>query len=149
MPYGSVTFEWAEAPPENLGALVELDERCLPGEAWDRRQWRAFFGQGLKLAAFKRQGRLAGYLALLPLAEGEAEVLKLGIAPELRRQGHGRRLMDFALERLGEVTLFLELRASNEAAFKMYSSFGFAQVGRRRHYYQAPLEDALILQRPT
>lgn len=144
-----VAFDWHSAAPEALADLVALDRLCLPGEAWDEGQWRAFFAQGLKLAGLHHQKQLAGYLALLPVAKAEAEVLKLGIAPELRRQGYGRQLLHFALKQMGPVELFLELRASNEAAKKMYQSFGFAQVGRRSNYYQAPLEDALILQRPT
>ena len=41
--------------------------------------------------------------------------------------------------------LTLEVRESNTPAIQLYMKHGFAQVGRRKDYYQAPKEDALIM----
>ena len=38
--------------------------------------------------------------------------------------------------------------AANAAARRLYTSAGFAQVGRRRGYYAQPAEDALLLKFP-
>ena len=42
---------------------------------------------------------------------------------------------------------FLEVRASNQSAYRLYERYGFNEVGRRRDYY--PLaggrEDALVM----
>ena len=38
----------------------------------------------------------------------------------------------------------LEVRASNEAAVRLYRGTGFAQVGMRREYYRED-EDAMLL----
>jgi ribosomal-protein-alanine N-acetyltransferase len=43
--------------------------------------------------------------------------------------------------------VFLEVRESNGGARAFYSGLGFAQQGRRRKYYQDPVEDALLLSR--
>jgi ribosomal-protein-alanine N-acetyltransferase len=78
----------------------------------------------------------------------DAEILNVAVAPEARRGGVGRRLVAGALELLGGGGIrsaFLEVRESNGAARRLYGSLGFAEVGRRRGYYQAPREDALIL----
>ncbi|MDT8445969.1 MAG: GNAT family N-acetyltransferase [bacterium] len=143
---GLATFSWLDQAPrgKRLEALVALDRLCLPGEAWVAPQWRDFFERSLKLALLVEGGWPQGYLALLPLGGGEAEILKLGIDPDWRRQGWGRQLMEYAFAQLGPARLVLELRASNRAAQQMYLSFGFAPVGRRKDYYDAPLEDALV-----
>jgi ribosomal protein S18 acetylase RimI-like enzyme len=51
-------------------------------------------------------------------------------------------------ERGAANALWLEVRPSNEAAIKLYVSYGFNVVGRRRDYYPAQegkREDALLL----
>jgi len=40
---------------------------------------------------------------------------------------------------------YLEVRAGNAAAQALYEACGFCVVGRRRHYYSNPQEDALIM----
>nr|MCR5358181.1 ribosomal-protein-alanine N-acetyltransferase [Lachnospiraceae bacterium] len=39
----------------------------------------------------------------------------------------------------------LEVRASNTAAISLYKSLGFAEEGRRRNFYEHPVEDAIIM----
>jgi ribosomal-protein-alanine N-acetyltransferase len=43
--------------------------------------------------------------------------------------------------------LFLEVRPSNPGAQRLYARFGFEVVGRRRHYYVDPAEDAIVMRR--
>lgn len=40
--------------------------------------------------------------------------------------------------------LFLEVRESNQAARALYEKYGFAITGRRKGYYTAPAEDAVL-----
>ena len=42
---------------------------------------------------------------------------------------------------------FLEVRASNQSAYRLYERYGFNEVGRRRDYYPAVggREDALVM----
>lgn len=41
--------------------------------------------------------------------------------------------------------VLLEVRQSNEAAQRLYARHGFVTIGRRRRYYQAPPEDAVVM----
>jgi ribosomal-protein-alanine N-acetyltransferase len=41
--------------------------------------------------------------------------------------------------------VFLEVRESNLPAQRLYEAIGFREVGRRRRYYQRPVEDAVVL----
>ena len=45
----------------------------------------------------------------------------------------------------GVRTVYLEVRASNAAARRLYEALGFAEVGRRSRYYRRPVEDAVVL----
>ena len=82
--------------------------------------------------------------------ETEGELANLAVAPEQRRTGIGRALLDaVTTDALGRGTseFYLEVRESNSAARQLYGAAGFEEVGRRKRYYKRPEEDALILRR--
>jgi hypothetical protein len=59
----------------------------------------------------------------------------------------------FRFSACGEKNLFQLLQHLFQPAVLFHDNtpllrFGFAQVGRRRNYYQEPVEDALVLRRP-
>jgi len=95
-------------------------------------------------------GHLLGYGVALPGVE-ETHLLNLTVAPACQRSGQGRALLRHLVERArqrGDLTLWLEVRPSNLPALALYRAFGFAEVGRRRHYYPAvggQREDALVM----
>jgi ribosomal-protein-alanine acetyltransferase len=79
----------------------------------------------------------------------EAEILKLTVVKNARRKGVGFYLLDFVLNYCGTKGVrncFLELRASNKAARKLYEKSGFFIAGTRTGYYENPREDALLMQ---
>jgi ribosomal-protein-alanine N-acetyltransferase len=70
---------------------------------------------------------------------GEAELLRIGVAADLRRAGHGRRLLRHAqaqLARLRIEVLHLEVRVSNAPARALYESEGWVYRGLRKGYYR-------------
>ncbi len=93
-----------------------------------------------------------GFL-LVRLAGGEGEIISLGVAPDCRRGGVGRRLLVEALElaKAAGAPLFLEVASDNEAALGLYGAAGFTEVGRRANYYErgGGRVDALVLRRET
>lgn len=96
-------------------------------------------------------GGVVGYVFCREIA-GESELLNIAVAPGLRRSGLGARLLDAALgwaEARGARETFLEVRESNRAAITLYEKVGFRAVGRRRGYYEAPAEDAILYRRPA
>jgi ribosomal-protein-alanine N-acetyltransferase len=93
--------------------------------------------------------RLVGYVVALVMAD-EGEIADVAVAPEMRRRGIARMLLERVgadVMEAGVQALYLEVRESNAAGRALYESLGFAQVGRRRGYYQHPSEDALLLRR--
>lgn len=90
---------------------------------------------------------IAGYIVVW-LVEDEMHILNLAVSPSLRRQGIARKLVLAAIKRAdqkGAKRAFLEVRASNAAAQKLYSDLGFTGTSVRRDYYDAPVEDAVIM----
>ena len=89
--------------------------------------------------------RIIGYGGLLVI-DDDAHITTLAVAPEVRGEKLGKRLMlalvDQALG-VGARHLTLEVRLSNSSAQGLYELFGFAPVGRRMNYYKN--EDALVM----
>lgn len=82
------------------------------------------------------------------LVKDEMHILNLAVPPAFRRQGIARKLVLTAVRlayRKGAARAFLEVRASNVAAQKLYSSLGFAGTSMRRQYYDSPVEDAVVM----
>jgi len=93
-------------------------------------------------------GSLVGFV-LSRLAEGEAEILSIALAPAWRGRGFARPLLDHHLRRLaglGMRTVFLEVGENNAPAGRLYQKAGFYEVGRRRGYYEGGAT-ALVLRR--
>lgn len=92
-------------------------------------------------------GRLVGYAAFWVVVD-QGELGNIAVAPDRRGQGVGKKLLEAVIEEArGRAVreLFLEVRVSNDTAQRLYESHGFREVGRRRNYYSAPTEDALVM----
>ena len=81
-------------------------------------------------------------------AADEAELLNIVVSPAYQRQGLASRLLELVCDSFNETihTLFLEVRASNKAAFSLYDSLGFNEVGVRPNYYPALLSSKQLLE---
>jgi ribosomal-protein-alanine N-acetyltransferase len=88
--------------------------------------------------------RVAGFLVSRTLVEGETELLNLAVAPESRRQGVARKLVESLLAESPGV-VYLEVRESNLAARTFYNHMGFQEVSSRPGYYQHPPEAAIVM----
>lgn len=73
-------------------------------------------------------------------------IASIGVHPEFRRQGLGRRLLEACEQVLGTPRLRLVLRTSNYAAKSLYLKQGYVEVDRWRRYY-ANGEEALVMEK--
>ncbi|MDH4319131.1 MAG: ribosomal protein S18-alanine N-acetyltransferase [Desulfobulbaceae bacterium] len=87
---------------------------------------------------------------LARLVVGEGEIIRFAVASEQRRQGIGTSLLLALLDELftrRAEQCFLEVRAGNTPALRLYNSIGFTRAGLRKGYYHHPEEDGLILKK--
>ncbi|HHY56368.1 MAG TPA: ribosomal protein S18-alanine N-acetyltransferase [Chloroflexi bacterium] len=78
----------------------------------------------------------------------EVHIVTVATHPDYRRQGLGRVLMAWMIERAragGATEVTLEVRAGNVAAQALYAQMGFVVVGRRKGYYHNNGEDAVLM----
>ncbi len=88
----------------------------------------------------------AGFL-IARKADDEAEILSFGVTPSFRNLGLGRALLETTaalLRENGTKRLFLEVKAGNEEALRLYRAFGGETVGRRERYYEDGTDAAIL-----
>lgn len=93
---------------------------------------------------------MLGYFMLMPAVD-EAHLLNITVRPELHGRGLGVRLLDYVMSiarHEAMESVLLEVRPSNERACKVYSTYGFVEIGRRNGYYPTAgnqREDAIVM----
>jgi [ribosomal protein S18]-alanine N-acetyltransferase len=137
----------------DLDAVLSLELTLFGEEAWSRQMLAGELGQQpesrLYLVA-EEDRQIVGYAGLLA-AGGQADVLTIAVDATRWGQGVGsallRQLLAEATER-GCAEVFLEVRADNTRAQRLYHWWGFAEIGIRRGYYQPSGTDAIVMRRP-
>lgn len=133
----------------DLPRVAALERACY-SDPWPASAFNSLpNNRGVYFAVADVGDALAGYVVAWYVMD-EGELANLAVAPDHRRQGIGRRLLDAVLADAysrGIRQVYLEVRESNTAARVLYASRGFEEVGRRAGYYRNPVEDALILRR--
>lgn len=118
--------------------VVESEESDGDGDAADR-----------AAGAGPRGPRLLGYAGLYH-AGGltSADLLTIATIPAARGLGIASLMLTELVSTAREVScpdVLLEVRQSNETAQRLYARHGFVPIGRRRRYYLAPPEDAVVM----
>jgi ribosomal-protein-alanine N-acetyltransferase len=134
----------------DLATLRALETACFGRDAWGE---QALEGElaGVPdtrcvLVAEGGDASITGYASLLAVA-ATADVQRVAVRPDRRREGIGRALLDALLAQArgrGCAEALLEVRHDNAAALAMYEAIGFEQIARRRGYYHG-VADALVL----
>ncbi len=133
----------------HVAQVAALEQVCF-SDPWSENSVRSELENPLSTWLIALEGEtVLGYVGSQTVLD-EADIMNVAVAPDHRRQGIARLL----LERLEEAlrarnvhSLTLEVRASNEPAKALYASLGYVRVGRRPNYYFKPREDALILRK--
>ena len=86
---------------------------------------------------------IRGFLYFWTLLD-EIQIIDLGVLPEFRRQGIAQKLLEHLKSQITtDQQIFLEVRASNTAAMRLYEENGFQKISERKKYY-ADGEDAWV-----
>lgn len=136
----------------DVPVALEIEQELFPDEAWT---------EGMLLGELADQPRTRHYVVILEddkivgyaglsAAGGEGDVQTIGVRQAYQGRGLGAALLTELLEEAGRrgcEAVFLEVRADNEPAQKLYERFGFTRIGVRKRYYQPSGVDAIVMRR--
>ena len=136
---------------EDLLAVLDIERRSF-AQPWSR----AFFEKELA-TPFARlvvaveeavpRSEVIGYTCRWRVTD-EVHLLNVAVHPERRGLGHGRALVGAVIAE-AEVArtrvVYLEVRAGNVIARRLYRQLGFRDLGVRRGYY-GPGQDAIVME---
>jgi len=124
----------------DLGAIAQIQQASPQASQWAPRDYLAYSCHVAEI-----DGKIAGFLVSRETARGEREILNLAVDPPFRRRGIAKSLLAHELQCYTGVEWFLEVRASNADALKLYESLLFKRVGSRNNYYREPPESAIVM----
>ena len=137
-----------DASQRHLEALEALEQACfsLP---WTRDMLLSQLPDENHefLAAEDESGKLLGYVGMMCVLD-EGYISNVAVDPACRRQGIGDLLIRELLARAEKRDLSfvtLEVREHNAPAIALYRKHGFSPVGLRKNYYEAPVENAILM----
>ena len=134
--------------PANLPGVAELERLCFPHEPWSENALSTLCREhGTGFVALSADNVPLAYVGMTYAAD-EGSITNVATHPAARRQGLGRAVVSALLAHapsLGLSDVYLEVRLSNEAAIALYRALGFEEIGRRKHFYRFPTEDALLM----
>ena len=134
----------------DLDAVLAIEQRAFP-QPWSR----SFFEKELAAPQARctvamhtePDGAVVGYTVCWRVLD-ELHLLNVAVHPEHRGVAVGRRLVEYVLEEgrhNGGRVVYLEVRAGNVPARRLYRRLGFRDLGVRRGYY-GPGQDAIVME---
>ena len=147
--FNSVEAQFEPLTEARLDEIVAI-ERAAYGHPWTRGNFSDSLQSGYQAQLLSAGDTVIGYFVAMKGVD-EVHLLNITVAPALQGQGWGRVLLDaLALWSRGQGAqwLWLEVRASNARAQRIYGHHGYRRVGERKGYYPASdgrREDAVVM----
>jgi N6-L-threonylcarbamoyladenine synthase len=138
------------ADENDLDAIMEIEHECFANDAWSAdSMYEELSGAEKHYIVAYRDEQLIAYAGLnkLPTVH-QSEIQTIAVRPNSRGTGLGRALMEQLLDEAVRADcheVFLEVRADNQVAQKLYESLGFEQIDLRKRYYQPDDVDAIVM----
>ncbi|MDD6160482.1 MAG: ribosomal protein S18-alanine N-acetyltransferase [Oscillospiraceae bacterium] len=132
---------------EHIPQIAALERACF-SHPWSEDMLREelWNDSAVIIVAEGEDGTVLGYAGLQTVLD-EGYINNVAVDERFRRMGVADAIISafvrFGREKLAFLTL--EVRASNAPAIALYAKHGFAEVGRRKNYYDDPREDAVLM----
>ncbi|MCT2418833.1 ribosomal protein S18-alanine N-acetyltransferase [Pantoea vagans] len=134
--------------PDDLAQAyaIECRSHAFP---WSEKTFASNQGERFINLRLDVDGKMAAF-AITQVVLDEASLFNIAVDPAFQRRGLGRQLLQHLIDELIKrdvLTLWLEVRASNQPAIALYEQLGFNQVSRRPNYYPTASgrEDAILM----
>ncbi len=133
--------------PEDIAGILKI-ERASFSTPWSETSFNSELRNQYSITKVaEMDGITIGYTCVRQI-DDECHLLNLTVHPDCRNQGIAELLLKNILSELSVSNceyLYLEVRASNLAARRLYERAGFSNIGIRKNYYVAPCEDAIVM----
>lgn len=142
-------MDFRRSIPADATGITALEEEIF-SDAWSYRDIQDLICTegGMCFTAIDGGEVIAYVIGRLIAPEGE--IYRVAVAPHKRQRGIGYRLLDYAVKTAkgqGLERLFLEVRSKNVPAIRLYTAYGFKEIGIRKNYYKNPDDDAIVMLR--
>lgn len=148
-----MVWQLRRATVDDVDAIMELETELFENDAWSATMMARDIADPscYYLVAFPpdEPHRIEAYAGLLaPKGASQGDIQTIGVAESARGRGLGRTLMHALIgeaHKRGAREIFLEVRADNPTAQRLYLRLGFEELGVRRGYYQPDNVDAIVM----
>lgn len=148
-----MSWQLRRATSDDLDAIMVIESSEFANDAWSSDMMRAELADnhGYYLVAHPvgEPAEVKAYAGLrAPYRSGQADIQTIAVAPDVRRHGIGRALMHALMveaRNRGASELFLEVRADNPSAQRLYDTLDFERIAVRPNYYQPDGVDAIVM----
>jgi [ribosomal protein S18]-alanine N-acetyltransferase len=147
--FRAIEAQFEPLTEERLDEVVAI-ERTAYEHPWTRGNFSDSIRSGYQAQVLGANGVVLGYFVAMKGVD-EVHLLNITVAPIYQSQGWGRVMLDALAtwsRGQGAQWLWLEVRASNTRAQRIYLRHGYRRVGERKRYYPAnhgKREDAVVM----
>lgn len=129
---------------DDLAAVAEL-EQTFAFPLSEAELLKLHGNDTFRIIIWKEKEEILGHCVLFRVMD-EGEITSFSVRKDLRGKGIGtaflRELLNY-LRQDGAKIAYLDVRESNAGARALYQKCGFSEIGRRKRFYQKPVEDAI------
>lgn len=122
----------------DIRRVMEIEEESfLDGDAGLYLELYEEWPEGFLIA--ENEGKVIGFVVLVLTLDGDGRIFSLAVDPKYRGKGVGKTLLKAAFNTLRKrkiAYVWLEVRANNLVAQRLYRSMGFIEVGFIPYYYK-------------
>ncbi len=139
-------FKVCPADKGDIPAIAEIEKACFSAP-WSENAIDESMQNGTLFWVAKTGEHVLGYAGLSGVLD-EGYITNVATLPEYRGVGVARAILNTLVshcEDNGFSFVTLEVRESNLPAIRLYETAGFLPAGKRKNFYSAPREDAIIM----
>ena len=132
----------------DVPSIIEID-REIHYSSWTEEWFYRALKEPYRAYVVEQDRQILGFAVMRYIAD-EGELLNIGMAKNQQHQGYGKQLFLYLIKTAQQKNIrhiFLEVRASNATARRLYEQCGFQPIDVRKAYYQLPqVEEAIVYQ---
>ena len=141
-------MQFSEFKENDLSAigLIENEVHAFP---WTQGNFLDSIKSNHTCLMMKLNEEIIGYTVMMFVLD-ECHLLNISIKKSMQKKGYGSHLLKEVIRQANLAhakTIYLEVRASNQAAIHLYDKHGFNEMSIRKDYYRAKegREDAVLM----